>query len=105
MAGGTGSLVTKGWAQLRLSVVDEKLQGGNAACLTLRDLETSIDKSVQEAKSMAALREIVLGPGGSMRRTLPSTGLTPSQQVDVLIEQATDPNILGRSYHGWCPWL
>ena len=25
--------------------------------------------------------------------------------VDVLVEQATDPNILGRTWSGWAPWL
>jgi len=28
-----------------------------------------------------------------------------AEQVDVLIEQATDPNILGRTWQGWAPWL
>lgn len=26
-------------------------------------------------------------------------------QVNWLIDQATDPNILGRTYHGWEPWV
>ena len=28
-----------------------------------------------------------------------------SGQVDCLVEQATDPNILGRTWIGWSPWL
>ena len=27
------------------------------------------------------------------------------EQVDCLIDHATDPNILGRTYHGWEPWV
>ena len=105
MAAGGGAKLTKGWAALRLSVVDAKLQGGNAARLTLRDLESSTNPEVKKAENMRALTDIVLGAEYSLRRTLPDIGLTPAQQVDVLVEQATDPNVLGRTYHGWAPWL
>ena len=27
------------------------------------------------------------------------------EQVDCLIDHATDPNILGRTYVGWEPWM
>ena len=54
----------------------------------------------------------MLGPSLSLPRVcacadgrLPESGLTPSEQVAVLVEQATDPNILGRTYQGWAPWL
>ena len=30
---------------------------------------------------------------------------TVENQVACLIDQATDPNILGRAYHGWEPWV
>ena len=103
--GGGGAQLTRGWAALRLSVVDAKLRGGNAARLTLRDLESSPHSEMKKLENMKALTDIVLGAEGSLRRTLPSTGLTAAQQVDVLVEQATDPNVLGRTYHGWAPWL
>ena len=54
---------------------------------------------------MDALREIVMGPKGSLRRRLPESGLTAAEQVDVLVEQATDNNIVGRTWPGWAPWL
>jgi DNA-dependent protein kinase catalytic subunit len=41
----------------------------------------------------------------NMRAQLPPTGLTAEQQVAALIDQATDPNILGRVYAGWEPWM
>ncbi len=31
--------------------------------------------------------------------------LTPEQQAECLIDQATDPNILGRAWLGWEPWI
>ena len=32
------------------------------------------------------------------------TGLSPSDQVDILIHQSTDKNLLGRMYVGWDPF-
>ena len=40
-----------------------------------------------------------------VRAQLPVCGLNVKQQVDCLINQATDPNILGRVWAGWEPWM
>ena len=62
-------MVTKGWAKLRLSVVDEKLRGGNSAWLTLDDLKSwtvpELKKEAEKEAIMNALHEVVLGPQGS----------------------------------------
>lgn len=31
--------------------------------------------------------------------------LSVEEQVDCLLDQATDPNLLGRVYVGWEPWV
>lgn len=62
-----------------------------------------MQKPVRNA--LPGLKDIVLGPTGSLRRTLPADGLTVEQQVDCLVEQATDGNILGRMWAGFAPWL
>ncbi|KNC81333.1 hypothetical protein SARC_06333 [Sphaeroforma arctica JP610] len=42
----------------------------------------------------------------NVRATLGSnTTLTIEQQVDCLIDIATDPNILGHTWEGWEPWM
>jgi len=41
----------------------------------------------------------------NVRATLPSSGLTVDQQADCLVDLATDPNILGRFWAGWEPWM
>ena len=41
----------------------------------------------------------------SIRATLPECGLTVDQQVTCLVDLATDPNILGRFWAGWEPWM
>ena len=73
--------------------------------LTLHDLATSAQEKIRKPEVQAALHEIVLGPEGSLRRTLPAGGLTCAEQVDVLVEQETDLNIVGRAFIGWAPWL
>ena len=35
----------------------------------------------------------------------PETALTPEEQVDCLLDQATDPGILGRTWAGWRPFV
>ena len=102
-AGGASARLSKGWATLRLSSVEAKLRGGNSAMLTMRDLENATNPDVK--KSMGALRDIVMGPDDSLRRRMPESGLSAAEQVDVLVEQATDENILGRTWRGWAPWL
>ena len=39
------------------------------------------------------------------RAKLPPSGLSVDQQVDCLLDLATDPNILGRVFTGWEPWM
>jgi len=101
---GVGGGRTHAWAQRRLAAVEAKLNGGNSARLTLGELQSSIHPDVKKPLSMSDLTDIVLGGRDSLRRQLPERGLTVGQQVDVLVEQATDPNILGRTYLGWAPW-
>ena len=40
-------------------------------------------------------------PRAACRAALPDTGLTAEQQVDCLLELATDPYVLGLAYAGW----
>ena len=70
----------------------------------MKDLESNA-AAAKDATMMGYLRDVVMGPSDSLRRSLPESGLTAAQQVDVLVEQATDLNILGRTYQGWSPWL
>ncbi|XP_008549066.1 DNA-dependent protein kinase catalytic subunit [Microplitis demolitor] len=39
------------------------------------------------------------------RIRLQENNLTATEQVECLLEQATDLNILGRTYAGWSPWI
>ena len=59
----------------------------------------------QDDAQMLAVEKVVLGPEGSLRRTLPRAGRSLEQQVDCLVEQATDPCVLGWTFGGWRPWF
>lgn len=48
---------------------------------------------------------VALGMKDNVRAQLPPTGLTVEQQVSALIDQVTDPNILGRTWIGWEAWV
>lgn len=41
----------------------------------------------------------------NIRAQEPESGLSEEAQVKCLIDQATDPNILGRTWEGWEPWM
>ena len=48
---------------------------------------------------------VALGTKDNVRAQLPATGLSVEQQVSALIDQVTDPNILGRTWLGWEAWV
>ena len=100
-----GTEVSNAWVRNRMAAVEAKLSGGSSAHVTLSEVRLSTIRLLTSDVAQDRIREVVLGPAGSLRRTLPASGLSPEQQVDVLIEQATDPEILGRTYFGWRPWL
>lgn len=39
------------------------------------------------------------------RARMAANNLSVEDQVACLIDQATDPNILGRTWQGWEPWM
>lgn len=41
----------------------------------------------------------------NVRARLPASGLSVEQQVECLLDQAMDPNVLGRVWMGWEPWV
>lgn len=59
-------------------------------------------------KSMAYKSLIVIAKGDenyNVRARESDEGLSVERQVECLIDQATDPNILGRVWRGWEAWM
>ena len=92
------------FAKTRMRGVREKLSGGNSARVTLSELKCHAVYASDKAQ-MEAFEKVVLGTKDSLRSTLPDTNLSIEQQVDVLVEQATDPCLLGWAFPGWRPYL
>ena len=53
-----------------------------------------------------ALQAIVKGDATqNFRATVAGEHLSVEEQIRCLLDQATDPNILGRTWQGWKPYL
>lgn len=72
--------------------------------LILRSEELKLGFEKDEAFS--GMQAVALGAKEhNVRAQLPAEGLTVEKQVDCLLDQATDPNVLGRAWAGWEPWV
>ncbi|KAJ3611495.1 hypothetical protein NHX12_021510 [Muraenolepis orangiensis] len=79
-----------------------KLEGANPAIITSEELKLGFEK----VPAFQGMLSVVLGTEEhNVRARLPAQGLTVEQQVDCLLDQATDPNLLGRVWQGWEPWV
>ncbi|XP_067044034.1 DNA-dependent protein kinase catalytic subunit-like isoform X2 [Acropora muricata] len=80
----------------------KKLEGFNPAYVMRDDLALG-HKSTSWYKSM---ENVCLGDAKTnIRAQEPESGLSVESQVACLIDHAIDPNILGRTYDGWEPWM
>ncbi|KAH0617727.1 hypothetical protein JD844_016250 [Phrynosoma platyrhinos] len=86
----------------KINFARRKLAGANPAVITSDELRLGHEKSV-------ACRDYISVAKGSkeynIRAREPEDGLSEETQVKCLIDQATDPNILGRVWEGWEPWM
>ncbi|CAM5116256.1 unnamed protein product [Natator depressus] len=86
----------------KVNYARRKLAGSNPAALTCDELRLGHEKS-------PAYKEYVAVAQGSrdhnIRAKEPEDGLLEEIQVKCLIDQATDPNLLGRVWEGWEPWM
>ncbi len=92
-----------------------KLQGRHPSEILLRELEAKHGKK----PCWAAMQRLVRGEIGLEGSALPRCRsellpdaapgrghlLSPLEQVQCLLELATDPLVLGRTWQGWRPWL
>ncbi len=123
-AGGDGDAVA--WfPKQKIDIACRKLDGDNPALITETELSESANftrvhftcanqlatlfltvlKS-QLPHVLKALKEIVRGSREhNIRARVGARCASVKEQVDCLVDQATDPNILGRTYWGWAPFI
>ncbi|XP_041824461.1 DNA-dependent protein kinase catalytic subunit [Melanotaenia boesemani] len=86
----------------KVNFARRKLEGANPAVITSEELELGFEKDL----SFPGMQRVALGSEEhNVRAKLPASGLSVENQVDCLLDQAMDPNILGRVWVGWEPWI
>ncbi|KOC69903.1 DNA-dependent protein kinase catalytic subunit [Habropoda laboriosa] len=91
------------WVPLRkIQAVKKKLNGIKPSLITLHQV-----REQHNDKYFDRYWAIITGDDDikRIRAKMKDNFLTPEEQVECLLDQATDLNILGRTYVGWKPWL
>ncbi|XP_054451411.1 DNA-dependent protein kinase catalytic subunit [Pteronotus mesoamericanus] len=86
----------------KISYAKRKLAGANPAVITCEELLLGHEKAPAFDDFVAVARG---SKDHNIRAREPESGLSEEAQVKCLIDQATDPNILGRTWQGWEPWM
>ncbi|XP_039982420.1 DNA-dependent protein kinase catalytic subunit isoform X2 [Xiphias gladius] len=86
----------------KVNFARRKLEGANPAAITSEELKLGFEKD----PAFPGMQFVALGTvEHNVRAKLPAAGLSVEKQVDCLLDQATDPNVLGRVWEGWQPWF
>jgi DNA-dependent protein kinase catalytic subunit len=86
----------------RLAVVGRKLSLGNPGHITAQELRESVHRHNRLLDKMV---EVALGDREhNVRARVREVCSSVMEQVDCLLDQATDPNVLAKTYSGWLPW-
>lgn len=93
------------YSKERIKLLKAKLNGVNPAYIT--KWAVSQNKAVKKDRSiLGSVIEVIVGSNkDELRADVNKEGLSPHQQVDILLDIACDPNILGRTWVGWEPFL
>ncbi|XP_061661173.1 DNA-dependent protein kinase catalytic subunit isoform X2 [Syngnathoides biaculeatus] len=101
----TESVDTKeiNWYPLqKVNFARRKLEGANPAVITSEELKLGFEKEA----AFQGMQSVALGtPQHNVRAREPTAALSVEKQVDCLLDQATDSNVLGRTWVGWEPWF
>ncbi|BFZ03143.1 hypothetical protein BsWGS_06182 [Bradybaena similaris] len=85
----------------KIKIARRKLKGEHPSYIMKEELRLGHEKN-QAFDSRVC---VLVGDKNSIRAKLPDKSLAVEQQVAALIDLATDPNILGRMWAGWEPWV
>eukprot|EP01125_Pyxidicula_operculata_P008002 TRINITY_DN2699_c0_g1_i1.p1 TRINITY_DN2699_c0_g1~~TRINITY_DN2699_c0_g1_i1.p1 ORF type:complete len:2900 (-),score=828.74 TRINITY_DN2699_c0_g1_i1:54-8009(-) len=87
----------------KIEIAKRKLNMDNPAFVSLTEVSTSIHYKKPYYNN---IKSIVLGDSKTnIRARVQEKCASAKQQVDCLVDQATDPNILGRSWGGWAAFI
>lgn len=87
----------------KLEQVKRKLNGAKSTDIMVEDLRAGHQA---RRNYMEAYINLVLGlPDHDARARFQDNILSAEDQIDCLIDHATDYNLLGRMFEGWTPWI
>ena len=87
---------------LQVDNASRKLRGDHPVAVMLAELTAKHANKPH----WTALQAIVKGDASNnVRARFSKAQLSVEEQVQSLLDQATDANILGRTWMGWRPWL
>lgn len=88
----------------RIAVASRKLTGANPGAIFADDLLSG--KIAAYPEYLAAYLCLLAGESQhNVRARYPADGLTVEEQVQCLLDMATDPALLGISWTGMQPWI
>ncbi|KAJ3051099.1 hypothetical protein HK097_007924 [Rhizophlyctis rosea] len=89
------------YPQQKLAIARRKLEGENPAYITAQELEWGH----RDKKWFSNAKTVLMGDARVNRRAQAGRVCKDvKEQVECLIDQATDPSILGRAWRGWSSW-
>jgi DNA-dependent protein kinase catalytic subunit len=91
------------WYAQKISIAEKKLSGWSSSAIMQEELRLS--QHAQKPHFQAALQLIAGDPSHDIRAQTAANNLSISDQINVLIDHASDPNILGRTWQGWAPFI
>ena len=112
-----GELQELAWyPRKKIEIVKDKLNGMNPVRVLIKELKDSKHEKkvsiygiiIMLQGYIKVLQKAIEGPENSIRQQKlreKKRYLEVDEQVDCLIEQARDPNILGRTWIGWSPYV
>lgn len=87
----------------KIRIATKKLEGYNPAKILIEELHGSVHSKKPYLKYLEAF---VAGDAkDNLRATVGEKCSSVAEQVECLVDLATDPNVLGRMYGGWAPWI
>jgi len=88
--------------RLKVTYAQRKLSLHNPTAVMLAELKARHSGQ----RHYKGLEQVVMGePNYNQRAQCSATCGSVEQQVDLLLDQATDPNILAKTWQGWSPWI
>ena len=104
-------------AGLKVELAKARLSGRHPAAITVAELQAghsrqshwkalkAIVEGDKQRDERARIAAAIEQANGGSKQGVPAKVLSVDQQVACLLDQATDPNILGRTWEGWKPFV